>query len=195
MMNNLNSICVLCGSSSGENPIYTETAYNLGKQLAEKNIKLVFGGANIGVMGAVAAGCRDNNGYIIGITPKLFEDILDISGFNELIITNTMDERKNKMLNLSDAFLTLPGGFGTLDELFEFITLNQLSYHKKPNAILNINNYFGFMIDFLNNAVKERFIHPQHFESLIIKDNLTDILKEFDNYTYPELGKFLSRLC
>jgi uncharacterized protein (TIGR00730 family) len=143
----MNRITVFCGSSFGTEEIYTEQAALLGKTLAKQNIELVYGGANVGLMGAVADGVLNNGGKAIGVLPNFLrsKEIAHL-GLTELILVESMHERKTKMNDLCDGVMALPGGFGTLEELFEMLTWAQLGLHKKPIAILNINGFYDSLI-------------------------------------------------
>lgn len=164
----MNSICVFCGSHIGGSPAYLESARKLGKELAEQKIRLVYGGADVGLMGMVANSCLENGGEVIGVMPKKLVDMeVSHSGLSEMHIVDTMHERKALMAELSDAFIALPGGIGTLEELFEMFTWVQLGIHAKSLGLLNINHYYDQLIGFLKTVVKEGFMQPQHYEMLM----------------------------
>ena len=153
------NICVFCGSSSGNNSAYTNIASSLGKTMAEKKIGLIYGGASIGLMGTIADKCLSSGGSVTGVLPSILEPYeITHSGLSSLIITNTMHERKAMMYKLSDAFVALPGGFGTLDELFEIVTWAQLDIHQKPIALLNVADFFQSLLTYIDLAVEEGFI-------------------------------------
>jgi uncharacterized protein (TIGR00730 family) len=140
----MKSICVFCGSSNGDDPQFIETARNLGKALAESGITLVYGGANVGLMGAVADASLDSGGSVIGALPQFLQGKeIAHTGLTELILCETMHQRKTKMFELSQGFIALPGGFGTLEEVVEILTWQQLGLHKYPVGFLNVNGFFG----------------------------------------------------
>lgn len=188
----INRICVYCGSNKGAKPEYINAARKLGTTLARNNICLIYGGGKVGMMGEVANSTLAAGGKVIGITPKLFVDMQVIhSGLTELHIVDSMHERKALMAELSDGFISLPGGLGTLEELFEVLTWTQLGIHKKPCGLLNICEYYTEMLKFLENCVKERFLNKKHYEMLIVDTEPQDILERFNDYTPPMISKLL----
>lgn len=180
----MKNISVFCGSNSGNNPIFKELAYQLGEKLAENNIGLVYGGAKVGLMNAVANGTLDKGGHVTGVLPHFLKDKeLAHDDLNEIIFVDTMHERKAKMYDLSDGIISLPGGFGTMDEMFEFLTWAQLSLHKKPTGILNINGYYDNLINFINTAIDSGFVKHEHRNLFIISDNIEDLITQMKEYT------------
>ena len=168
-------ICVFCGSNAGARSEYAEAARALATVLAERKLGIVYGGGNVGLMGVLADAALARGGEVIGVIPrKLVEKEVGHRGVTELRIVETMHERKALMNDLSDAFIALPGGFGTLDEVFEVLTWSQLGFHGKPCALLNVAGYYDGMLAMLDHAVTERFLRPAHRE-LIIAD--TDPLR------------------
>lgn len=156
-------VCVFCGSREGEDPDFVAEAYALGQKMAKRNLELVFGGGSVGLMGQVANGILDHGGKAHGVIPEhLLRKEVGHQSLTALHITNSMHERKALMEELSDAFIALPGGFGTLEELFETITWIQLNLHRKPLVVLNINGYYNELIDFVNTAVRQGFIYPEN---------------------------------
>jgi uncharacterized protein (TIGR00730 family) len=145
-------ICVYCGSSSGSRSEYQDTAAYLGQCLAEKGIGIVYGGAEVGLMGAVASSALNRGGEVIGVIPELFADKVKHNQLSQLHIVPTMHARKKKMFDLSDGFIALPGGIGTIEEVFEILTWAQLGYHEKPCGILNVCGYFDNLIEFLEHV-------------------------------------------
>lgn len=187
----MKNISVFCGSNSGNNPIFKETAYQLGQKLAENNIGLVYGGAKVGLMGAVANGTLDKGGHAIGVLPHfLKEKELAHNNLNEIILVDTMHERKAKMYDLSDGIISLPGGFGTMDEMFEFLTWAQLSLHKKPTGILNINGYYDNLINFINTAIDNGFVKNEHRNLFIISDTIENLITQMKEYKPIENEKW-----
>lgn len=186
-------ITVFCGSSDGQNEIYTSSAFELGKKLAQQKIAVVYGGASIGVMGAVANGALKNGGEVIGVIP-VFLSTKEIAhhSLTELIQVETMHERKMKMHELADGFIILPGGIGTMEEFFEILTWAQLGLHQKPIAIYNVRHYYDDLIHFIDQMVVNGFLKPVHKKLILVSENETDLLIQMQNYTAPDLGKFIS---
>jgi uncharacterized protein (TIGR00730 family) len=160
-------LCVFCGSRGGVAPAYAEVARDLGQKMAHRGLGLVFGGGHVGLMGAIADAVLQSGGEVIGVIPQgLVDRELAHRGCTQLHITRTMHERKALMADLSDAFVALPGGYGTLDETFEMLTWAQLGLHAKPVGVLNVNGYFGALLAFLDHTVREGFIKPAHRQLL-----------------------------
>lgn len=187
----IEKIAIYCASSTGNDPKLKETAFALGKTLAEKKIGLVYGGGNVGLMGAVADGVIQNGGHSIGVIPHfLAKKELAHKGISEMIFTDTMHERKAKMAELCDGMIALPGGFGTLEELFEVLTWAQLSLHKKPVAILNINGYYDHLILFIDKMVESGLLKEEYRTMLIIDNNIENLLEEMMKYEAPKNDKW-----
>ncbi len=190
----MRSIVVFCGSSEGNDPDILNVANKLGKTLAEKNVTLVYGAAKIGVMGKVAQGALDHGGKVIGIIPdflKLKEVVHE--GLTEMITTENMHERKLKMNELSDGIITLPGGYGTLEELFEMITWAQLGLHKKPIGLLNINGFFDDMLKMLQKMVALGFLKQENYDMLLVDDSVDGLLKQMGEYIPMTLPKWIKK--
>ncbi|TCC89977.1 LOG family protein [Pedobacter hiemivivus] len=187
-------ITVFCGSSFGTEKDYEAQANLLGKTLAGRNIGLVYGGANIGLMGAVANGAIENKGEVIGILPRFLQNKeIAHKGLTELIIVETMHERKTKMNDLSDGVITLPGGFGTLEEFFEMLTWAQLGLHKKPIGILNINGFYDELLALVETMVKKGFLKVVNQNMLLTSDNINDLLDKMASYEAPTVNKWISK--
>jgi uncharacterized protein (TIGR00730 family) len=186
----LKRLCVFCGSSFGVNPIYVKAAKELGIAIAKRNICLVYGGARVGLMGEIASTVIRANGEVIGIIPKdLVDKELAHNGLSDLRIVESMHERKSLMTELSDGFIALPGGFGTIEEIFEVITWAQLSFHDKPCGFLNINGYYDHLIKFLDHSLEENFIVPEHRAMILIDDDPESLLDKFAKYEPPIIDK------
>jgi uncharacterized protein (TIGR00730 family) len=185
-------ITVFCGSSFGTEAIYTEQATLLGETFAKENIELVYGGANVGLMGAVADGVLNNGGKAIGVLPNFLrsKEIAHL-GLTELILVESMHERKTKMNDLCDGVIALPGGFGTLEELFEMLTWAQLGLHKKPIAILNINGFYDSLIKLTENMTEKGLLKEANQKMLLVSDSIPDLLHQMRNYTPPTVGKWI----
>jgi uncharacterized protein (TIGR00730 family) len=179
-------LCVFCGASTGRNPAYVEAARALAKTLASKGITLVYGGASVGIMGQLADAALEAGGKVIGVMPQeLVNREVSHLNLSELIIVSSMHERKAKMAELSDGFIALPGGLGTLEELFEVLTWAQLRFHAKPCGLLNTNGYYDQLISFLDHSVDEKFIKPAHRELIIVGDEPSALLEALEAYGTP----------
>ena len=187
----MKSIGVFCGSSSGGKEIYKKTAIEFGELLARKNITLVFGAGNIGLMGHIADSVLNNKGKTIGVIPKLLTGReITHEGSTETHIVETMSERKELIMEISDAFVAMPGGFGTFDELTEVLTHYQLEIFSKPVAILNVNGYFDNFIKQMIVAVEEKFLKKEHWQNVIIDDNPKKLLDKIMNFAPIKIDKF-----
>jgi uncharacterized protein (TIGR00730 family) len=185
-------ICVFCGSGMGYREEYRETARALGEYFAAQGISLVYGGANVGLMQVIAGTMLAKDAEVVGIMPEnLVAKEVAHSGLTELIIVKTMAERKEKMVQLSDGFVTLPGGFGTLDELTEILTFNQLRISDKPLGILNVLGYFDKLLEFFDHAVAEGYVRKEHRENLIVSDKIEDLLSRMQAYRPLNMGKWI----
>ncbi|MCP5060891.1 MAG: TIGR00730 family Rossman fold protein [Ignavibacteriae bacterium] len=193
MKTKMKRITVFCGSSFGTDEIYKEQAYLLGETLAKKNIEVVYGGANVGLMGAVADGALSVKGKVIGVLPEFLKG-KEIAHRNltDLIITETMHERKVKMNELSDGVIAMPGGYGTLEEFFEMLTWGQLGLHKKPIAILNINGFYNELKVLIQTMVDKGFLKSINQEMLLISDNIDELIDMMQNYKVPTVGKWIT---
>jgi uncharacterized protein (TIGR00730 family) len=154
-------ICLNCGSSPGFDPVYTAMAQRLGKVLVARNYELVYGGADVGLMGRVADTVLKGGGVVIGVIPRSFAHKVSHQGLTELHLVDSMHERKTMMFDLSDAFIALPGGFGTLEEMAEILTWGQLGLHTKPCGLINVDGYFDPLLSFLDKAVSKGFMWPE----------------------------------
>lgn len=191
----LERVCVYCGSSDRSNSTYFEAAARMGRELAGRSITLVYGGGGTGMMGKLADAVLENDGNVIGIIPQLFETpALLHSGLTELHVVGTMHERKARMAEFADAFIALPGGFGTFEELFEILTWSQIGLHRKPIGILNVNRYFDPLLTLINHARSEGFIYSEHQDLLIDEQEPAALLDRLDEYTLPAgLEKWVHR--
>ncbi len=186
-------LTVFCGSSNGSNKIFKEEAYKLGQKLAENKIELVYGGANVGLMGVIADSVLENRGVAIGVLPNFLKKVeVEYKGLSELILVDSMHERKAKMNELSDGVITLPGGFGTLEEFFEMLTWAQLGLHKKPIAIYNIDGFFDDLLLFIKSMVTKGFLKKENYDMLIVSDNLDILFEKLKKYKAPTVGKWIN---
>ena len=190
----LKRICVFCGSSSGIGDVYLQSATKVGKQLAERGIELVYGGGKVGLMGAVADACLEAGGRAIGVIPQLLVDKeVAHAGLTELRIVQTMHERKALMADLADAFLALPGGYGTWDELCEVLTWSQIGIQRKACAILNVNGYYDPLLAMADRAVSEGFLRDAHRELLLTDTEPQRLLDRLESYLPPMIDKWMGR--
>lgn len=177
-------ICVFCGSSPGLQPEYVEMAAQLGQALAKRKIQLVYGGGSVGMMGVLARSVVDHKGSVTGvITKKLFKMEVAFTDLSDLRIVDTMHERKALMAELSDGFIALPGGFGTLDEMFEILTWAQLNIHHKPCGFLNVSGYYNKMIEFIDHMIFQGFINPDYKSLVQVDHHPEGLLDKFKHYS------------
>ena len=190
-------ICVYCGSSRGNSEIYRNAAVNLGETFAKQHIGLVYGGGRVGLMGIIAETIMQHGGEVTGIIPHFLNDTEGIAfdSITEVHVTDSMHTRKAMMYDLADAFIALPGGYGTLDEVFETVTWAQLGLHQKPIGILNINGYYNHLVEHLAMMTREGFLSAKNRSMLLIADNLDDLLLLMANYNAPEETKWLDNVA
>jgi len=192
-MKKLTSVAVFCGSSEGNDTTIISQAIKLGEALAQQEITLVYGAAKIGVMGKVAQGVLKLNGKAIGVIPEFLKkkEVVHL-GLHQLITTKNMHQRKLKMHDLSDGFIALPGGFGTLEELFEIITWSQLGLHQKPIGLLNTNGFYNDLIELLEKMVVKGFLKMDNLELLIVDDNIESLLDKMKAFKPKQVPKWLN---
>ena len=192
-MKKIEKICVFCGSSDGNDEAITKAAQELGEKLAERNITLVYGAAKIGVMGTVAEAVLNAKGNVIGIIPNFLKkkEVVHL-GLTKLITTDNMHERKLKMQQESDGFIALPGGMGTLEELFEIITWLQLGLHQKPIALLNVNGFYDSLLQLLENMVRKGFLSMDNYNLLLVDTTVDGLLQKMDDFKPPRLPNWLT---
>jgi len=185
-------VCVYCGSSPGKSPRYREAARALGHEMVARGLDLVYGGAGIGVMGAVADAVLERGGAVTGVIPySLSTKEVAHSGLDELIVVGSMHERKAKMADLADAFVALPGGWGTCEEIFEMLTWAQLGFHEKPCGLLNVAGYYDPMFAFLEHAMDQGFVREQYRPMMIMEEDPALLLDRFESYRAPRVRKWL----
>ncbi|MEN8155570.1 MAG: TIGR00730 family Rossman fold protein [Bacteroidota bacterium] len=185
-------IAVFCGSSAGTNGVYKEEAVRVGRILAEKKTQLVFGGGKVGLMGILADAALDAGGEIIGVIPR-FLHVKEVAhdGLTEMVTVETMHERKALIHEMTDGVIALPGGFGTLDELFEILTWGQLGLHQKPVGVLNVNGYFTHLLKAIDSMVDEGFLTGINRDMVLVSDNIEELIDQMDAYTAPDLPKWI----
>jgi hypothetical protein len=187
-------ICVFCGSSAGRSPAYAAAARELGAHLARRGIGLVYGGGNVGLMGIVADAVVAEGGETVGVIPRsLVDRELAHAHLTELVVVDTMHERKQRMHDLSDAFIAMPGGFGTLDELFEALTWAQLGMHAKPIGLLDVDGFWQPLRALVERQVSELFVRPHHAGMLLCADAPQALLDQFAAYRPPDVPKWIGR--
>ncbi len=185
-------VCVFCGSSMGNDSRYQEAAAQLGEVLAQHDCTLYYGGANVGLMKIIADKMLEKGKRVVGIIPKLITDMeIAHEGVTEMIEVDSMSERKLMLINESDAFIAMPGGFGTLDELFEITVLNQLRIADKPVALYNTLNYYDSMMQFVNHAVNQGFIRKEHRDNIIVSDNPETLFKELSRHKSIDINQWI----
>ncbi|MDR6405989.1 MULTISPECIES: TIGR00730 family Rossman fold protein [Chryseobacterium] len=190
----MKSITVFCGSSFGSDTVFEERATLLGQTLAKQNIQLVYGGSNTGLMKAVADGALNAGGKVTGVLPHFLQSKeIAHKNLTELILVETMHERKTKMNELCDGVIVLPGGYGTLEEFFEMITWAQLGLHKKPIGILNIDGFYDDLIKLVQTMVDKGFLKQINRDMLLMSDNIDELLEKMRNYQAPTVGKWISK--
>lgn len=191
-MKDIKAITVFCGSSEGNDSTVLQESYMLGQTLADQDITLVYGAAKIGIMGKIAEATLKNGGQVIGVIPEFLKlkEVVHL-GLTELITTENMHERKIKMNDLADAFIALPGGFGTLEELFEIITWAQLGLHQKPIGLLNVNGFYDDLLRLLENMVRKGFLKMSNYEMLLVDTSVQGLLEKLRTYKPEPVPKWL----
>ena len=185
-------ICVFCGTNAGSRPDYGEAARELGKLLAEEDIELVYGGASVGIMGELADAVHEHGGHVTGIIPQqLVKKEAAHTGIPDLIVVASMHQRKSQMADMSDGFIALPGGIGTMEGFFEILTWGQLGIHRKPSGLLNVAGYFDELIKFLDHAVAEGFLTEEHRATIMVETEAKKLLKRMRAYAPVEGGEAL----
>lgn len=189
----INSIAIFCGASEGYDETYMTAAREVGQALAVRNIKIIYGGSKAGLMGAVANGALENNGHVTGILPGFLKTVeIEHTGLTELIMVSNMHERKLKMHEMSNGVITLPGGWGTMEEFFEMLTWGQLGLHSKPMALLNINGYYDALVALVDTMVSEGFLKESYAPMLLVSDSIDELLDMMNNYVAPEVPNWLT---
>lgn len=188
----MKNIGLFCGSNSGNGATYTAAARAMVRAIADAGLGIVFGGGNIGLMGVVAEAGLAAGVNVTGVTPRrLLEREMVHTGLTELHVVESMHERKVMMAEISDAFIALPGGMGTLDEFFEMVTLNQLGVQNKPCGLLNVHGYFNHLRAFLDHAVDARFVNPAHRDMIVLDDDPRRMITKLGGWTMPQTSKWM----
>jgi uncharacterized protein (TIGR00730 family) len=182
----MRTVCVFCGSAAGSNPVYAATARELGTELVRRGLALVYGGGRVGLMGAVATAVTAAGGTVVGVIPHaLSAKEVAYAEATELVVVDTMHARKALMADRADAFVALPGGYGTCDELFEIVTWAQLGIHRKPVGLLNVNGFFTPLLGWLDHVVGEGLLKPKHRELLLVSETVGELLDRLAGYVPP----------
>ena len=185
----MKNLCVFCGSRAGNNPDYAETARNLALYMAHNSINLVYGGGDVGLMGILSTSVMENGGHVTGIIPELLHAMVPHKKISELVVVKDMHERKSLMYRMSDAFLCMPGGIGSLDELMESFTWLQLGYHSKPVCVLNVNGYYNGLLAQFEFMVAEGFLRREHLASLLVTDRIDGLLELLGSFRHRGSSK------
>lgn len=194
-INTLKALGIFCGSNIGNSPLFAQGAIDLANQMAQEGIRLIYGGAKVGLMGIIANQMLTNGAEVIGVIPEFLQEIeLAHRGLTELHVVKTMNERKELIAELSDGFIMLPGGSGSLDEFFEVHTTAQLNYHHKPCGILNLAGYYDLLLQFLDQAVVNGFLKATHRDIILVEDNPDELLRRMRNYQAPTDMKWIKSL-
>ncbi len=190
----LKSIVVFCASSFGHTEVYKEQAVHVGRVLAERHIQLVYGGGKVGLMGAVANSALEAGGNVVGVIPHFLNSKeREHTGITTLITVDTMHDRKRIMNDYAEGVIALPGGFGTLEELFEMITWAQLGLHKKPVGLLNTNNFYQHLINFVDHMVAEGLLRPENRSMLLVADTIEELLEKMESYEPTTVPKWIKK--
>ena len=190
----LRRVCVFCGSNQGADSVYVATAEQAGGELARRGIGLVYGGGNIGLMGALADAVLKAGGHVTGVIPEaLMAREVGHRGLSDLRVVKTMHERKALMAELADGFVALPGGLGTFDELFEALSWAQLGFHSKPCAVLNVRGFFDPLLRLLDHAVEERFLRPTHRSLLLVGSDIHTLLDRMAGHRAAREHKWIDK--
>jgi uncharacterized protein (TIGR00730 family) len=187
-------VCVFCGSNSGNDPVYLQTATAVGEFLAGNGIELVYGGGRVGLMGKIADTVMAGGGKVIGVIPEALA-IKEIAheGLTDLHIVDSMHERKAMMADLSDGFIAMPGGFGTFEEFCEILTWAQLGIHQKPCALLNVNGFYDHLIALFDNSMKQSFIREEHRRLVLVENEIETLFQMMKDYRPPVIEKWIDR--
>ncbi len=190
----MQSIVVFCGSSEGNDPLILKSAYQLGSVMAQKKITLVYGGAKVGIMGMLAKGSLENDGKVVGVIPEFLKKKEVVhTNLSKLITTDNMHERKLIMNDLSEGVIALPGGFGTLEELFEMVTWGQLGLHQKPIGVLNIGGFYDELLKMLQKMVERGFLKQENLEMLLVADQIEQLLTQMADYQPKPVVKWIKK--
>ncbi len=190
----IDSLCVFCGSSMGADAVYSDAASELGAEIARRGMRLIYGAGNIGLMGVIADAVLDAGGEVVGVIPQaLLEKEVAHQSLTELIVVETMHQRKAKMADLADAFVAMPGGFGTFEEFCEVLTWNQLGVHNKPCGLLNTAGYYDLLLGLFQRAEDDRFLRAEHHQMVLTADSVSDLFERLANWQPTPQNKWIDR--
>jgi uncharacterized protein (TIGR00730 family) len=193
MVNEIRSLCVFCGSSMGASHRYAEAAKAMGREIGRRGLRLVYGGGDIGLMGVLAVEASRSGAEVVGVIPRKLHELVDQPELSELVITKDMHERKAKMADLADAFVALPGGIGTFEELFEVWTWRQIGYHRKPLGLLDVEGYWSPLLALLAHAVEEGFVRRAQLDDLPVETDPSRLLDALADLPPPSMSKLPPR--
>lgn len=189
----MESVCVFCGSSTGNSPAFAEAARRLGAEVARRNMRLIYGGGKVGLMGILADAALENSGEVVGVMPEdLFGEEIGHTGLTDLKIVGSMHERKKRMADLSDGFMALPGGYGTFEEFLEVLSWSQLSIHEKPCALLNVEGFFDPLLELFDGATSKGFVHHDHRKLVLSEKEPNFLLDAMEKHLPPGTRKWVS---
>ena len=190
----MKSVCVFCGSNYGDNPVYQEMAAVMGRKLAMAGLKLVYGGGKVGLMGVLADAALAAGGKVVGVIPQALLD-MEVAhlGLTELIVVQSMHERKARMADASDAFIALPGGYGTFEEFCEVLTWSQLGFHVKPCGVLNVGGFYDPLLALFDRAVQDRFVRPEHRDLVLADTDVDALLERLASFKPIKIHKLFGR--
>jgi uncharacterized protein (TIGR00730 family) len=190
----MKSVCVFCGSNYGDNPVYQEMAAVMGRKLAMAGLKLIYGGGKVGLMGVLADAALAAGGEVVGVIPQAIVD-MEVAhlGLTELIVVQSMHERKARMADASDAFIALPGGYGTFEEFCEVLTWSQLGFHVKPCGVLNVGGFYDPLLALFDRAVQDRFVRPEHRELVLADTDVDALLERLASFNPIKVHKLFGR--
>ncbi|MBK5491740.1 TIGR00730 family Rossman fold protein [Bacillus sp. TH13] len=190
----MNSICVFCGSNYGESEEYKNTAEKLGEFLSKKNITLIYGGGKVGLMGSVANSALQAGGNVVGIIPEFLRDKeIAHQGLTDLIVVDSMHSRKQKMSELADGFIVLPGGYGTYEEMFEVLSWGQIGIHKKPVGLINVDGFFDPLLKMLQHTVDKGFARPENLNLILSSTNIEELFAQMKDYNHVIVNKWVDK--
>lgn len=190
----MNSICVFCGSNYGESEEYKNTAEKLGEFLSKKNTTLIYGGGKVGLMGSVANSALQAGGNVVGIIPEFLRDKeIAHQGLTDLIVVDSMHSRKQKMSEMADGFIVLPGGYGTYEEMFEVLSWGQIGIHKKPIGLLNVDGFFDPLLKMLQHTVDKGFARPENLNLILSSTNVADLFAQMKDYNHIIVNKWVDQ--
>jgi uncharacterized protein (TIGR00730 family) len=190
----MKSVCVFCGSNYGDNPVYQEMAAVMGRKLAMAGLKLVYGGGKVGLMGVLADAALAAGGKVVGVIPQAIVDMeVSHAGLTELVVVQSMHERKARMADASDAFIALPGGYGTFEEFCEVLTWSQLGFHVKPCGVLNVGGFYDPLLALFDRAVQDRFVRPEHRELVLADTDVDALLERLASFNPIKVHKLFGR--